>query len=251
MNANSIALTPVKSSQLAAIGHDPATETLAIQFLTKGQPGNVYHYRNFTAAEYAAFASAESAGAHFGKHIKPHGDKHPFQNMGVPSAAPVATATVLIGPMLVERDADGWWSHPGIPDFNEDIEAHKAWMAAQGLVTAHASLDSEGCTHPAYIAYYDEDSASVAGWSPETPAGEGWFTLSIHDTEDGPYWVWARSAAVQLAEHHAAALDINARCYGEPLPGGQRYSRTTFKDNGYPILLTADGKRSVFCDVDE
>lgn len=90
MNANSIPLTPIKSSQLAAIGHDAATETLAIQFLSKGQPGNVYHYRNFTAAEYSAFASAESAGAHFGKHIKPHGDKHPFTNVGLPAAAPVA-----------------------------------------------------------------------------------------------------------------------------------------------------------------
>jgi hypothetical protein len=86
MNANSIPLTPIKSSQLAAIGHDPVTETLAIQFLSKGQPGNVYHYRNITAAEYSAFVSAESAGAHFGKHIKPHGDKHPFTNMGLPSA---------------------------------------------------------------------------------------------------------------------------------------------------------------------
>lgn len=93
MNANSIPLTPVKSSQLAAHGHDAATETLAIQFLTKGKPGNVYHYRNFTAAEYAAFAVAVSPGAHFGMHIKPYGEKHPFQNMGVPSAV----AAVLIG----------------------------------------------------------------------------------------------------------------------------------------------------------
>lgn len=90
--ANSIPLTQVKSSQLAAIGHDPATETLAIQFLQKGQPGNVYHYANFTAAEYSAFASAESAGSHFGKHIKPHADKHPYTNMGVPAAQPVAAA---------------------------------------------------------------------------------------------------------------------------------------------------------------
>lgn len=68
--ANSIPLTRIESSQLAAIGHCPATETLAIQFLTKGKPGNVYHYRNFTASEYTAFASAESVGAHFGKHIE-------------------------------------------------------------------------------------------------------------------------------------------------------------------------------------
>jgi hypothetical protein len=32
---------------------------------------------------------------------------------------------------------------------------------------------------------------------------------------------------------------------------GQRYSRTTFKDNGEPIFLNADGSRNIFCDVDE
>lgn len=35
------------------------------------------------------------------------------------------------------------------------------------------------------------------------------------------------------------------------LPNGQRYSETTFRDDGEPILLNADGTRSVFCDVDE
>jgi hypothetical protein len=98
-NANSIPLTPVASSQLAAIGHDPATKTLAIQFLQKGQPGNVYHYTNFTVAEFSAFASAESAGSHFGKHIKPHAAKHPFTNMGVP-AAPEPAAAPLSKEML-------------------------------------------------------------------------------------------------------------------------------------------------------
>lgn len=32
---------------------------------------------------------------------------------------------------------------------------------------------------------------------------------------------------------------------------GTHYSTTTFKDNGDPILLNADGSRSIFCDVDE
>lgn len=35
------------------------------------------------------------------------------------------------------------------------------------------------------------------------------------------------------------------------LPNGQRYSETTFRDDGQPIMLNADGTRSVFCDVDE
>jgi len=105
----------------------------------------------------------------------------------------MSAALELIGPMPVERDADGWWTHPGIPDFDEDHEAYKAWLAAQGLEVTHACLEFEDETHPAYVSYYDNDTANVAGWNPE-PMGEGWFTLSIHDTEDGPYWVWGRRA---------------------------------------------------------
>ena len=35
------------------------------------------------------------------------------------------------------------------------------------------------------------------------------------------------------------------------LRGNPSYSQTVFKDNGDPILLNADGTRSVFCDVDD
>ncbi|MYM34882.1 KTSC domain-containing protein [Duganella sp. FT94W] len=147
--ANSIPLIKVASSKIAAIGHDAATNTLAIQFLSKGQPGNVYHYGQFSAADYDALEGAESIGKHFIAHIQPAKDKYPYVNMGLPSAPPVDPA------------------------------------------------------------------------------------------------------AAKLVADHALALAINAECYGDPLPGGQRYSRTTFKDTGYPILLDADGKRSVFCDLND
>ena len=90
--AKSIPLMKVESSQIAAIGHDAASQTLAIQFFHKSAPGNVYHYGNFTAEEYTEFAGAESIGRHFKQHIKPHDAKHPYQNMGVPSAAPAVQA---------------------------------------------------------------------------------------------------------------------------------------------------------------
>lgn len=76
--ATAIEMTPVKSSQIAAIGHDPETNTLAIQFPAKTGTGSVYHYSNFTAEDFAAFSAAESKGAHFGKHIKPLAEKFPF-----------------------------------------------------------------------------------------------------------------------------------------------------------------------------
>lgn len=73
-----IAMAPVKSSQIAAIGHDPVTNTLAIQFASKSGSGSVYHYSNFDADSFKAFRDAESIGSHFGKHIKPHVDRHPY-----------------------------------------------------------------------------------------------------------------------------------------------------------------------------
>jgi len=76
--ATAIEMTAVKSSQIAAIGHDPETNTLAIQFPSKSGTGSVYHYSNFTAEDFAAFSAAESKGAHFGKHIKPLAEKFPF-----------------------------------------------------------------------------------------------------------------------------------------------------------------------------
>lgn len=84
-----ITLTPVTSSQIAAIGFCAETSTLAVQFFHNGAPGNAYHYQNFTADDYAAFSAAESVGKHFYKHIKPFGDKYPYRNMGVPTSASV------------------------------------------------------------------------------------------------------------------------------------------------------------------
>ena len=61
-----IAMQPVKSSQIQAIGHDTASNTLAVQF----NSGSVYHYPNFTPDQFKAFSGAESIGKHFGANVK-------------------------------------------------------------------------------------------------------------------------------------------------------------------------------------
>lgn len=77
-DAPAIELTPVESSQLAAFGHDPATDTLAIRFNGYGgKPGSLYHYRNFGETDFAALRDAESKGSHFLRNIKPHADRYP------------------------------------------------------------------------------------------------------------------------------------------------------------------------------
>ncbi|WP_366557365.1 hypothetical protein [Pantoea rodasii] len=38
-------------------------------------------------------------------------------------------------------------------------------------------------------------TGNCGAWQPSGPAGEGWFTGSIHDTDDGPVCVWLRPDA--------------------------------------------------------
>jgi hypothetical protein len=169
------------------------------------------------------------------------------------SLASMFASLPLIAVLPAQRDEDGWYGHNGIPDFDEDHQAYKAWLIAQGLETRFSSLESEDDTHPAYDAYYEQNACHVRDWFCEPPAGEGWFTLSIHDSEDGPQWVWARrvGAEVLMANMHADALAYHERFYASALPGGQRYSGSQFKPNGEPHLLRSNGVRSIFCDIDE
>lgn len=63
-----IALQPVKSNQVKAVGYDDATQTLAVTF-TRGA-GAIYHYPNVKPEVYAEFIKAESIGKFFGAHIQ-------------------------------------------------------------------------------------------------------------------------------------------------------------------------------------
>ena len=78
-----IALVPVSSNLLKAIGHHPETNTLAIEFPpSKWAPeGSLYHYRNFTANDFALFNSAPSKGAYFKAFIKAFPDAFPYERI--------------------------------------------------------------------------------------------------------------------------------------------------------------------------
>ncbi len=71
-----IPMTPVQSNQVAAVGYDAASKTLALTF-ARG-PGQIYHYPGVAQKTYDDMMAAESKGAFFGQHIKPLGfDKFP------------------------------------------------------------------------------------------------------------------------------------------------------------------------------
>lgn len=61
-----ISMSPVKSGQIAEIGH--SGDTLAVRFK---HGGHLYHYHGVSAADFAKFKKAESLGSHLQKHIKP------------------------------------------------------------------------------------------------------------------------------------------------------------------------------------
>ena len=96
-----------------------------------------------------------------------------------------------IGPLPVDRDENGWWSHPAIPNFDEDVDSYLAWVKALGLEMKYKALESDP-DHLLYDAWFEHGECNASSWSPEEPVGDGWFTFSIHDSEDGPIWAWAR-----------------------------------------------------------
>jgi hypothetical protein len=84
-----ITLVPVESRQVAAIGYDKDSATLAVSFKRwdGGVPTAVYHYENVSPVVHAEFIGAESIGKYFGEHIK----ALPFKKY-VPEAEPATTA---------------------------------------------------------------------------------------------------------------------------------------------------------------
>lgn len=63
-----IQLTPVKSSQVAAVGYHPETKTLAVTF--QHGVGALYCYPGVSPETHTAFLKAKSIGKFFGEHIQ-------------------------------------------------------------------------------------------------------------------------------------------------------------------------------------
>lgn len=58
-------MKPVVSSNIKAIGYDPATRVMAVQFAN-----GTYHYDDVGQEQHDAFVAAESIGSHFHKNFR-------------------------------------------------------------------------------------------------------------------------------------------------------------------------------------
>lgn len=62
-----IPLTPVTSSNIAAIGYDKDSKTLAVQF----KNGALWHYSGVSEAAHKSLMDAPSKGSYFAAQVKP------------------------------------------------------------------------------------------------------------------------------------------------------------------------------------
>lgn len=69
-----VTMIPLKSSAVAAIGHDPDANECHVRFKNGGE----YIHQNVSAQEFEEFKSAPSAGKHFATYIS----KKSFKKIG-------------------------------------------------------------------------------------------------------------------------------------------------------------------------
>lgn len=108
-----------------------------------------------------------------------------------------AAAELIPLDVTVLRDTrDGSWANPGIPQIGEDDWAGwKAWTMDQGLELHVEKLEDYPADNEARVNYFERESCDYGDWQAEPPPADKygkWHTFSIHDTEDGPCWVFAR-----------------------------------------------------------
>ena len=114
--------------------------------------------------------------------------------------------------MEVQRDNDGWWTHPDMPEV-ETSEQFNAWQEQQGFQLCIVMLDGDAGdgTEEAYKTYFDAANADCSAWQPSKPEGDGWFIVSIHDTEDGPACIWIRHPTEEQLREAQARIDADSK----------------------------------------
>lgn len=91
-----------------------------------------------------------------------------------------------VQPMEPQRNSEGYWYHPDMPE----IETSEQFDALQYAV--HCLDGDDGIGAEDALARYSEGDTDILAWQPSAPDGDGWFIASIHDTEDGPVCLWIR-----------------------------------------------------------
>lgn len=112
------------------------------------------------------------------------------------SVAPVAVVDLqnlrhdLLQPRTIQRDSNGYLTHPAMPALDEDVSFAR-FLGAFGLDTVFICIEDD-CTDADLVERAVGDAESCAAWTPTPPAGEGWQLLEIYPTEDSVVAMFAR-----------------------------------------------------------
>lgn len=104
------------------------------------------------------------------------------------------TKPAEISAQPVVRDRWGGWTHPDFfspPDSREFPlpGEFEAWLVEHHLQSATVWMENDV---PDWMMDTFWKTGNCSLWQPSVPAGGGWFTGSIHDTDDGAVCIWLR-----------------------------------------------------------
>jgi hypothetical protein len=95
----------------------------------------------------------------------------------------------------IKRDNYGQWTHPTFQEFIGDREGltlneFNSFMNEHNLESCILHLETDNLVLA--DKYFAHGELDISDWNPNKPSGEGWFILSIHDTDDGPVCIFVR-----------------------------------------------------------
>lgn len=98
---DTVKMVPVSSSNMAALGYDPDSQVLTVQFHGKDEKsGRVYQYQNVPAWLYGDMLGSDSVGMFFNQTIRANGQLYPFKVVE-PSASGISEEAKSLAQVMV------------------------------------------------------------------------------------------------------------------------------------------------------
>lgn len=94
---------------------------------------------------------------------------------------------MTIHAIKVERDSNGYWTHPSIPKWNDDTTDQEItqWEKDNGIRISTIYFEDTASDELIVRLFDQDDQTALTEWEPEIPSGG--FLLGIHCTEEsGP-----------------------------------------------------------------
>ncbi|ULQ48361.1 dUTP diphosphatase (plasmid) [Flagellatimonas centrodinii] len=120
-----------------------------------------------------------------------------------------------ISAVEVTRDASGMWMHPGFPwGVVGSANTLQETIEAMGLEMSCVLMEEDARMPLAQLYATKLDVSLCSQWAPSRPWGDGWFLVSIHDSEDGPCATWVREVSGRRISPEGRA-DVEAHLMAE------------------------------------